>query len=261
MSDIKRLSVNILSRMIPCVHIHDDGQSLTLTSLTIQKREDTKDDDTFLTSEQFLSLVSQPSEKNANLNDTDYISYHESCDNLLINYKDFPGVILEIFEKFDAVLKIRMKMTFKFISPVSKEYNWVGFMHYFFQDNIFSSLTNEPSNMIMGSMKLLNFSNVKLKVAERHYPLFPSVILKIPGNNKIPNLNDCDVIVFHPYPGYYCNLQLNQISYKDFIASNYSDIIIDTEVLKLLKNSELEFEKKHPIGQNTAATILGSPST
>jgi hypothetical protein len=261
MSDVKRLSVNILSRVIPCIHIDDDGQSLTLTSLTIQKREETKDDDTFLTSEQFLSLVSQPAEKNANLNDTDYISYYESCDNLLINYKDFPGVIREIFEKFDAVLKIRMKMTFKFVGPVSKEYNWVGFMHYFFQDNIFSSLTNEPSNMIMGSMKLLNFSNVELKVAEGAYPLFPSVIIKIPGNNQIPNLNECDLVVFHSDPGYYCNLQLGQISYKEFRETNYSDIVIDTEVLELLKKAELKFEKKHSIAQNTASTILGSPST
>jgi len=261
MSDIKRLSVNnlytegYLTKVIPCIHIHDDGQSLTLTSLTIQKKEDTKDGDTFLTSEQFINLISQPADGTANLKDSDYISHYNCYDNLLIEYKHFPGFIKEIFEKFDAVLKIRMKITFKFIAAATKDYNWVGFMKYFNPP-----LFNVTSNMIMGSMKLFNFDEVNLKISEGVYHLLPSVVFKIPGNNQIPNLNECDIVILHPDPGYHCNLQLKELGYEDFKANNYSDIVIDTEVFHIIRTAELRYKKKLLIDQNTTSTILGSPA-
>lgn len=255
MSDVKRLSVNISWRVVPCVHIHDDGNSLTMTALTLQKKEDIKDGDTFLTTEEFSSFVSHPSEANASLNDTDYVSSYDNYDNLYIHYKDFPGIIKEIFDKFEVVLKIRMKMTFKFISPVNKDYNWVGFMRY----NFWKPSLN-LTNMIMGSMKLFDFDVIREYVTSSEYNLSPLVIIKIPESNQKPNLKECDLVILHPDPGYYCNLELKETSYTDFRANNYSDsgIVIDTEVLDLLKNSELTFENRFKVKQNTVANVSTS---
>lgn len=257
MPDVKRLSVNISWKVIPCVHIHDDGSSLTMVSLTFHKKDVIKDGDIFMTSEEMLNFVSQPLEGNASVNDTDYVSFHDSYDNLYIHYKDFPGVIKEIFDKFEVVLKVRMKMTFKFINSVVKDYNWAGIMQY----NFFSPSLNNTSNMIMGSLKLLEFDTIKYLVSSGNYNLSPLVIIKIPGNNQKPNLKECDIVIFYPDLGYYCNLELQDTSYTLFKANNYDNIVIDTEVLKLMKDSEIIFEERYKVGQNTVANVTASTPT
>jgi hypothetical protein len=221
--------------------------------LTLEKKEDIEDGDNFLTTEQFLSFVSQPCEENSNLKDTDFVSFYERYENLCIHYKDFPGIIREIFDKFEVVLKIRMKMTFKFIGPVNKDYNWVGFMQY----NYFYPTFNSRPDVTMGSMKMFNldiFKRFKTSNNPSH-KMFPSIIFKIPGNNQIPNLNECDFVLFHSDPGYYCNLELEEMNYIDFRKNEYFDIIVDTEVLELVKNSEIMLEKKFRDRQNTVANV------
>ena len=204
------------SKVIPGLHFHDDGRSMTMTAMTLENPTDATESDRFLNMTDCRDFLSDP------ITTSDH--KYESYDNLFVKYEDFPGWYVPYFEKTNSIVKIRMKMTFNLFVKNESDKNFVGFMKYIDPDAYPNF--KKTSGILMGS--LLRFDQHPNEV--KQYNLVPTVILKQPGNIE-PNLPECDFVLFHSDPGYYCNLELTKKSFPDFEQNYYNDLIVDAKTL------------------------------
>ena len=233
MAEQLRLAVNkviiegYLSKIIPGLYIHEDGKSLTMTAMTIEKSDVVKPTDKILTRQESIDLLSTP--VSVSSNSFRYEVYHD----LYLKYEDFPGYYMPIFEKLETIIKIRMKKTFSLFKRDDVDKNFIGLIRYI-DPETGPKFDAESSRIYMGSLLVFDyFSNEEIN-HDLHHSLVPALILKLPGNTDI-NLNECDFTLFHSDAGYYCNYELQNMDFQRFKDTHYNDIVIDNKFLNNLK--------------------------
>lgn len=222
----QRLSINNVNiegyhtKVIPGLHFHEDGKSLTITAMTLEKPGAATDSDRFLSMEECRNFLSNPV-TTVNLK-------YEAYTDLFVKYKDFPGWHMPIFEVFNAIIKIRMKKTFDLFKQNPIDKNFTGFIKYT-GDNF--STFDSTSGIVMGS--LLKFDDFPEE--EKQYRIVPTTVINLPANKEI-NLIESNFVLFHSDPGYYCNLELEEKTFGDFMENSLNNIVVEDNVKRLLIN-------------------------
>ena len=67
------------------------------------------------------------------------------------------------------------------------------------------------------------------------YKIIPAIVINLPANKEV-NLLELNFVILHSDPGYYCNLELEEKAFGDFMENSLNNIVVDDNVKKIFLN-------------------------